>query len=103
MATATQTQTFSYAPLSVPPSADPAAFKDFGRKVEGFNPDAIDEKGMAEIVDMLYKVSSDQILDITIQRLTGTAFGPLIPWSQAIAKAAVRAYPCMSHCEVGTC
>lgn len=57
MATMTQTQTFSYSPLSVPPSADPAAFKDFGRKVEGFNPDTIDERGMSEIIDMLYKVS----------------------------------------------
>ena len=55
--TQTQTQTFSYSPLSVPPSADPAAFKDFGRKVEGFNPDTVDERGMAEIIDMLYKVS----------------------------------------------
>lgn len=55
--TQTQTQKFSYSPLTVPPSADPEAFKDFGRKVEGFNPDTVDERGMAEIVDMLYKVS----------------------------------------------
>ena len=51
-----QTQIYTYSGLPLPPAADPAAFKDFGRKVEGFNPDAIDEKGMAEIIEMLYKV-----------------------------------------------
>jgi hypothetical protein len=50
------TQSYKYSGLPLPPAADPAAFKDFGRKVEGFNPDTIDEKGMAEIIDMLYKV-----------------------------------------------
>jgi hypothetical protein len=53
---ATQTQTYTYSGLPLPPAADPAAFKDFGRKVEGFNPDTIDDKGMAEIIEMLYKV-----------------------------------------------
>jgi hypothetical protein len=51
-----QTQSYTYSGLPLPPAADPAAFKDFGRKVEGFNPDKIDEKGMAEIIEMLYKV-----------------------------------------------
>jgi len=51
-----QTQSYTYSGLPLPPAADPAAFKDFGRKVEGFNPDSIDEKGMAEIIEMLYKV-----------------------------------------------
>lgn len=52
------TQSYTYSGLPLPPAADPAAFKDFGRKVDGFNPDTIDEKGMAEIVEMLYKVCS---------------------------------------------
>lgn len=51
-----QTQSYTYSGLPLPPAADPAAFKDFGRKVEGFNPDTIDDKGMAEIMEMLYKV-----------------------------------------------
>jgi len=51
-----QTQSYTYSGLPLPPAADPAAFKDFGRKVEGFNPDTIDDKGMAEIIEMLYKV-----------------------------------------------
>lgn len=51
------TQTYSYSGLPVPPSADPAAFQDFGRKVEGFDPETVNEKGMAEIIEMLYKVS----------------------------------------------
>jgi len=56
-----QTQSYTYSGLPLPPAADPAAFKDFGRKVEGFNPDTIDDKGMAEIIDMLYKVSPLQL------------------------------------------
>jgi len=52
------TQSYTYSGLPLPPAADPAAFKDFGRKVDGFNPDTIDEKGMAEIIEMLYKVCS---------------------------------------------
>lgn len=55
--TQTQSQNYTYSPLQVPPTADPAAFKDFGRKVDGFNPDTMDERGMAEIIDMLYRVS----------------------------------------------
>lgn len=62
MATVTQTQTYSYSPLPVPPSADPAAFKNFGRTVKGFEPDTVDQNGMAEIIDMLYKVSSSFVV-----------------------------------------
>lgn len=46
---------FNYKPIPVPPSADPAMFKDFGRQVEGFEPDNVTSEQMEEIMDMLYK------------------------------------------------
>ncbi|KAK8849388.1 hypothetical protein IAR55_004720 [Kwoniella newhampshirensis] len=48
---------FTYNPIPLPPSADPVHFKDFGRKVEGFDPAKIDDSQMEEIIEMLYKHS----------------------------------------------
>jgi hypothetical protein len=87
------TQTYSYSGLPVPPSADPAAFKDFGRKVEGFNPDTIDDKGMAEIVEMLYKVGPSASVWELAHWL---AFGPTVPRGQVDTKATIRNDSCMS-------
>lgn len=67
-----QTQTYTYSGLPLPPAADPAAFKDFGRKVEGFNPDTIDDKGMAEIIDMLYKVCSNHHSEEIVKLIDST-------------------------------
>ncbi|OWZ31670.1 taurine catabolism dioxygenase TauD [Cryptococcus neoformans c45] len=48
---------FTYKPIPVPPSVDPTMFKDFGRQVEGFEPDNVTSEQMEEIMDMLYKHS----------------------------------------------
>jgi hypothetical protein len=48
--------TLSYSPISLPPSANPAYFKDFGRRVDGFDPASVTDEQMAEIIDSLYTV-----------------------------------------------
>ncbi|WRT69366.1 uncharacterized protein IL334_006350 [Kwoniella shivajii] len=47
----------SFGPIPLPPSANPKYFKDFGRKVEGFDPAQMTEEQKEEIIDMLYKHS----------------------------------------------
>ncbi|OCF33372.1 taurine catabolism dioxygenase TauD [Kwoniella heveanensis BCC8398] len=46
-----------FSPIPLPPSANPTYFKDFGRKVEGFDPADIKDGQMDEIIDGLYKHS----------------------------------------------
>ncbi|WVQ79542.1 hypothetical protein IAT38_001641 [Cryptococcus sp. DSM 104549] len=48
---------FTYSSIPVPASANPEFFKDFGRKVDGFDPATVTDDQMQEIVDMLYKHS----------------------------------------------
>ncbi|KAL7424820.1 hypothetical protein Q5752_000504 [Cryptotrichosporon argae] len=56
MATATAApRHFTYAPVPPSPQADPKYFQNFGRKVEGFNPDAVTKEQMDEIIEMLYR------------------------------------------------
>ena len=43
-------------PLPVPPTADAAALKDFGREVKGVNPGALNPEQFKEVHDLLYKV-----------------------------------------------
>ena len=54
----TTTAAFTYSPLPLPPSANPAYFHDLGRTVEGFDPETVSEEQMDEIIDMLYRVSA---------------------------------------------
>ncbi|WWD20010.1 hypothetical protein CI109_104483 [Kwoniella shandongensis] len=54
---ATATTHFTYSPIPLPASANPTHFKDFGRKVDGFDPDKVDDAQMEEIIDALYKHS----------------------------------------------
>ena len=44
------------APLPIPPTADPAKLKDFGREVKGVNPGALSPEEFKEVHDLLYKV-----------------------------------------------
>jgi len=46
------------APLSLPPSADPAAFVDFGREVRGIDPSNLSESQFKELEQALYKHSA---------------------------------------------
>lgn len=55
---------FKYKPIPIPPSADPAKFKDFGRQVEGFEPDNVTSEQMEEIMDMLYRVRATKFVDL---------------------------------------
>lgn len=55
---------FTYKPIPVPPSVDPTMFKDFGRQVEGFEPDNVTSEQMEEIMDMLYKVRAMTTADL---------------------------------------
>lgn len=50
------TTAYTYSPIPTPPSANAAAFEGFGKQVEGFNPAEMNEEGLKEIIDMLYKV-----------------------------------------------
>jgi hypothetical protein len=47
---------FGYSPIPAPASANLAYFKDFGRRVDGFDPANVTGEQMNEIMDMLYKV-----------------------------------------------
>lgn len=55
---------FKYKPIPFPHSADPAMFKDFGRQVEGFEPDNVTSEQMEEIMDMLYRVRATRAVDL---------------------------------------
>ncbi len=44
------------APLPVPPTADAAKLKDFGREVKGVNPGSLSPEEFKEVHDLLYKV-----------------------------------------------
>ncbi|WVQ74627.1 hypothetical protein IAR50_004228 [Cryptococcus sp. DSM 104548] len=48
---------FSYKPVPLPPTANPDMFHEFGRQVEGFDPETVTDEQMDEIVDQLYKHS----------------------------------------------
>ena len=48
---------FQYHPLPLPSTANPAYFKELGRRVEGFDPETVTSEQMAEIKDKLYAVS----------------------------------------------
>jgi hypothetical protein len=43
-------------PLTLPPSADPSRFIDFGREIIGVNPANLSTSDFAEIQQLLYKV-----------------------------------------------
>lgn len=43
-------------PLPVPPTADAAALKDFGREIKGVNPGTLSPEQFKEVHDLLYKV-----------------------------------------------
>lgn len=43
-------------PISLPPSADPSKFKDFGREVRGVHPGRLTDEQFKEIEQLLYKV-----------------------------------------------
>ena len=45
-------------PLPVPPTADAAMLKDFGREVKGVNPGALTPAEFKEVHDLLYKVTT---------------------------------------------
>lgn len=48
--------TFELSPLPLPPSADPAAFADFGRQVKGVDPSNLSDAQFKELEEALYKV-----------------------------------------------
>ena len=54
---ATMATAFQYHPLPLPSTANPAYFKELGRRVEGFDPETVTSEQMAEIKDKLYAVS----------------------------------------------
>jgi len=43
-------------PLTLPPSADPSKFSNFGRQVIGVDPENLSPSEFVEIQDLLYKV-----------------------------------------------
>jgi hypothetical protein len=43
-------------PLTLPASADPAAFVDFGRQVKGVDPSNLSKEQFQELEQALYKV-----------------------------------------------
>ncbi|KAF9469501.1 taurine catabolism dioxygenase [Collybia nuda] len=57
-----------FAPLPLPPSADPSKFIDFGREVKGVDPATLDPKSerFAEIHDALYKHSVLLFRDVSM-------------------------------------
>ena len=48
--------TIQVLPLPVPPTADAAMLKDFGREVKGVNPGSLTPEQFKEVHDLLYKV-----------------------------------------------
>jgi len=48
---------YTYSPVPLPSTADPKYFADFGRIVEGYDPDNVTKEQMDEIIEMLYKHS----------------------------------------------
>ncbi len=45
------------APLSLPASANPAYFSEFGREIRGVDPGNVDPETFKEIEELLYKVT----------------------------------------------
>ena len=48
--------TIETVPLTLPPSADPSKFANFGREVIGLDPGNLSSSDFAEIRQLLYKV-----------------------------------------------
>ena len=53
--------TIETVPLTLPPSADPSKFLNFGKEVIGVNPGDLSSSDFAEIRQLLYKVSLIEI------------------------------------------
>jgi hypothetical protein len=49
--------TIETVPLTLPPSADPSNFSNFGRQVIGVDPGNLSPSDFAEIQQLLYKVT----------------------------------------------
>jgi alpha-ketoglutarate-dependent taurine dioxygenase len=52
-------------PLTLPPSADPSKFSNFGRQVIGVDPGNLSPSDFAEIQQLLYKVITVFDIDTT--------------------------------------
>ena len=44
------------APLSLPPTADPSQFHDFGREIKGLHPGKLTPEQLESVKEALYKV-----------------------------------------------
>ncbi|OJT04568.1 hypothetical protein TRAPUB_4838 [Trametes pubescens] len=54
------------APLPVPPTADAAKLKDFGREVKGVNPGSLSPEEFKEVHDLLYKYGALLFRDVVL-------------------------------------
>jgi len=57
--------TISTVPLTLPPSADPSRFSNFGRQVIGVDPGNLTPSDFAEIQQLLYQVRSHNTFDLS--------------------------------------
>jgi len=55
--------TIETVPLTLPPSADPSKFANFGREVIGLDPGNLSSSDFAEIRQLLYKVQCRTMLN----------------------------------------
>lgn len=90
------TNQFTYAPIPLPPSANPKYFTDLGRRVEGFDPSTVSDDQMAEIVDQLYKVGALHETTTASEPDLAVAFHIALQRPQAHTETAVRHDPCKS-------
>jgi hypothetical protein len=60
--------TIQTVPLTLPPSADPSKFANFGREVIGVDPGNLSSSDFAEIRQLLYKVQYSYPLPTSLPR-----------------------------------
>lgn len=80
--------------LSLPPSANPKYFADFGKEIKEVNPAELTPEQFKEIEQLLYKVFSSLCISMARTHLVTTklAFHLAVPQRHCVARAAICAH-----------